>query len=151
MPRHAGDVCAEVAELRMGAGVGPRVRRPPADEAELVALAVPDADLVDPNLVLRGDDGTGRRVEILLSSYGVVEAGRRGGDVHPPSGDLGIAEGDDGDVAGDQVRGCRWFGVRPARIEAPAVTDDARLIGVGKFQRDVRGIRRRTVDGHPRR
>src|SRR5206468_9516228 len=125
VPGHAVDVRAEVTEFRMGSGVGSGVRGPAADQAELVALAVADTDLVDARLVLRGDDGPGRRVQILrLSGHsdGVVEAGRRGGDVHATSGNLGIAEGDDGDVAGDQVRGYRWLGVRPARIEAPAET-----------------------------
>src|SRR5262249_19516384 len=143
---------AEVAELRMGSGVEPGVRGPAADETELVALAVADADLVDPYLVLQGDDGTGRRVQILLSRPdGIVEADRRGGDVHAPSGNLGIAEGDDGDVPGNQIRSCRWLSVRPARIEAPAETRDVRLVGVRELQRDVQGVRRPAVDGHARR
>src|SRR5262249_6098160 len=121
---------------------------PAADEAQSVALAIADADLIDPYLVLGGNDGTGRRIQILWPSDGVVEAGRRSGDVHATSGDLGIAEGDDGDVAGDQIRGMRWLGIWPARVEGPAVTHDIRLVGVGKLERDVRRIWRLAIDAH---
>src|SRR5262249_54415215 len=78
VPGHAVDVRAEVTEWRRGAGIGPGARRPAADQAQLGTLAVGDAHLVDSRLVLRGDDRPGRRVQILWSGHGVVEAGGRG-------------------------------------------------------------------------
>ena len=154
VPGHAGDVRAEITELGMRPGVGPDVRGPAADEAQLVALSVAaEADFVDARLVLGRDDGAdvGRQVlRLPAQSHRVVEAGRRGGDVHAAAGDVSISKGNDRDVTGDQVRRHGRLGVRTAWIEAATVAYDVGRVVVRKLKGDVRRIRLRGIDAHAR-
>src|SRR5438105_751741 len=150
VPGHPGDVRAEIAELGMRAGIEAGVGRPAADQPQLIAFTVADADLIDARLVFRRDHGADRGVRVRHSGDRVVEARGRCGDVHAAAGDVSIPKGNDRDVTRDQVRRHGRLGVRTAWIEAATVAYDVGRVVVRKLKGDVRRIRLRRIDAHAR-